>query len=64
MTYVYISLGCDCSPATILKNLNLRNCALPFDWIDTSNGDIIRCFDENFKNFFNNLTIFKKKKNC
>jgi hypothetical protein len=43
MEKIFISLGTDCGVASILKNLNLRFCSLPFDWVVTYNGvnDII-----------------------
>ena len=33
MSINYLTLGYDCSPAGALKNLNLREFALPFDWV-------------------------------
>ncbi len=40
---MYISLGIDCGVSLLLNKLNLRSCALPFDWVVTFNGitDII-----------------------
>ena len=33
MSYNYLTIGYDCSPAAALRNLNLREFALPFDWV-------------------------------
>lgn len=58
MDTVYIPLGNDCSIAYQLDKLGLRNCALPFDWILTpSILSVIKCLDENFSKFFDNLKV-------
>ena len=50
-TIHYISLGYDCSPAATLRALNIRDEALPFDWV-VSNLKIIRdCIEDNFANY-------------
>ena len=33
MSFNYLTIGQDCSPAAALRNLNLRDFALPFDWV-------------------------------
>lgn len=33
MSFNYLTIGNDCSPAAALKNLNLREFTLPFDWV-------------------------------
>jgi len=35
---MFVSLGIDCGTANILKQLGLRNCSLPFDWVVTYEG--------------------------
>ena len=50
-----MSLGCDCSPAAALRELNIRDEALPFDWV-VSNLKIIRdCIEDNFANYHRHL---------
>jgi len=47
----YMSLGYDCSPAAALRALNIREEALPFDWV-VSNLKIIRdCIEDNFAGY-------------
>jgi len=55
MNYNFITLGFNCSPAIILKDLGLRNYSLPFDWILTNNIQIIHCIEDDFKKFHKNL---------
>lgn len=38
---IFVSLGSHCGPAGILRELGLRKCAFPFDWIVTSNTDVL-----------------------
>jgi hypothetical protein len=50
-----MSLGYDCSPAAALRALNIRDEALPFDWV-VSNLKIIRdCIEDNFVNYHRQL---------
>jgi len=58
----YISLGYDCSPATALKNLNLRTCSLPFDWVQTTPNQLYLCIKEDFSRFHTNLRLSPNKK--
>jgi len=51
----YITLGYDCSPASALRNLQLRQFALPFDWIVAFVDNLDICFQENFSRFHTNL---------
>jgi len=51
----YITLGYDCSPAATLRNLNLREFALPFDWVVSNVYSLEKCFEENFARFHTNL---------
>jgi len=58
----YISLGFDCSPATALKNLNLRTCSLPFDWVQTTPNQLYHCIKEDFSRFHTNLRLSSNKR--
>jgi hypothetical protein len=51
----YISMGQDCSPASALKNLDLRKFSSPFDWIVSNIEGVKKCINEDFKNFHKNL---------
>ena len=57
----YIALGSDCSPAAALRNLNLREEAMPFDWCQTSVPQILDCIHDNFSNFHKNLKFNNTK---
>jgi hypothetical protein len=52
-----MSLGYDCSPAAALRNLNIRNEALPFDWVQTNLKSIINCIEDNFQKYHKNLVF-------
>ena len=62
MSFNYITIGYDCSPAAALKNLNLREFALPFDWVVSSITCLEKCFETNFEHFHKNLTMVYNKK--
>lgn len=51
MSYHYITVGGDCSPAAALRNLQLREFALPFDWIVSTVSMIEQCFRTKFDRF-------------
>lgn len=53
--YNFVTIGYDCSPASALRVLNLREYALPFDWIVTNINSLEKCFADNFNNFHCNL---------
>ena len=56
MEYNFITLGFNCSSATVLRDLGLRKTALPFDWIVVNNvNKIINCIEDNFQKFHKNL---------
>lgn len=55
MSINYLTLGNDCSPAGALKNLNLREFALPFDWVVSNVSILNNCFEDNFFKFHKNL---------
>ena len=51
MSFNYLTIGFDCSPASALRNLNLRESALPFDWVISNIKFLQRCFETNFEYF-------------
>jgi hypothetical protein len=57
----YISLGYECSTASILRELGLRKFALPFDWIRTSPLGIYYCISDNFMQFHKILHLATSK---
>jgi len=61
MSYNYLTLGNDCSPAAALRNLNLREFALPFDWVVSSVNSLEKCFETNFENFHKRLNLNHNK---
>jgi hypothetical protein len=50
-----LTLGYDCSPAAALRNLNMREFALPFDWVVSSVQALSACIRDNFEHFHCNL---------
>ena len=50
MQNIYISLGYGCQIAEKLRDLNLRNFSLPFDWV-IPHGGVSNIIKNNFKNF-------------
>jgi len=44
---MFVSLGVDCGTAIILKQMGLRKCSLPFDWVVTYEG-ITNIINNNF----------------
>jgi hypothetical protein len=57
MSFNYLTIGYDCSPAGALKGLGLREFALPFDWVISNIKILEKCFETNFKDFHKNLTF-------
>ena len=53
--YNFLTIGYDCSPAAALKGLNLRNEALPFDWVVSNISSLEKCFQDNFIKYHTNL---------
>ena len=41
----FITMGFDCSPASVLRNLNLRGFALPFDWVVSNINSLNKCIE-------------------
>jgi hypothetical protein len=58
----YISLGSECSSAAALRSLNLRNFALPFDWVQTKYNQLYNCLYDDFSRFHTNLRLSVNKK--
>lgn len=53
-----ISIGCDCGPAGILRDLKIRDDSYPFDWMVTMSTDgIANTLIDDFKDF---LAVEKK----
>lgn len=57
----YITLGETCAPAAALRNLNLRNYALPFDWIRSSANQLCEVISSDFKGFHDNLRLSESR---
>ena len=57
MSFNYLTIGYDCSPAAALRGLNLREFALPFDWVISNIKILQRCFETNFEYFHKKLTF-------
>ena len=55
INFRFISIGYECSTASALRGLGLRQFALPFDWIQSSANAMELCFKEDFKRFHTNL---------
>lgn len=60
--YNILTLGSNCGPAYVLRNLNLRQYALPFDWIVSNINSLEQCFATNFEKFHKNLRFNSTKK--
>ena len=57
MSFNYLTIGYDCSPASALKELNLREFALPFDWVVSNIKSLQKCFETNFVDFHKKLVF-------
>ena len=51
----YVSIGHECSSAAALRNLQLRQFALPFDWVVTSSQAFTKCILDDFRQFHKQL---------
>lgn len=49
----YISLGVNCLPTMLFKNLYIKEDTFPFDWCPTTLSNITHCFKTDFKYFYN-----------
>lgn len=61
MNYNILSLGYDCSPASALRHLNLREYAFPFDWIVSNSSSELKNALHNFDKFHTNLKFNNNK---
>jgi Putative papain-like cysteine peptidase (DUF1796) len=61
MSVHYLTIGHDCSPAAALRGLDLREFALPFDWVVSNVNTLEVCFRTNF-NFFHKNLVFNHNK--
>lgn len=55
MSFNYLTIGSCCSPAAALRELNLRDVALPFDWVISTTSAIEKCFQTDFEHFHKHL---------
>jgi hypothetical protein len=53
----YVSFGYDCSPAAALRNLGIRDYALPFDWVQSNYQCITKCIEYDFLDFHCHLQL-------
>jgi hypothetical protein len=53
----YVSFGYDCSPAAALRNLGIRDYALPFDWVQSNYQCITKCIEDDFLDFHCHLQL-------
>jgi hypothetical protein len=53
--FSFITIGYDCSPAAVLRSLDLRKAALPFDWVVTNLNILDQCFQTKFSKYHTNL---------
>ena len=56
-----ITLGQHCSAATALRNLSMRNYALPFDWIRSTPEILSEVILNNFKGFHESLKLSENR---
>ena len=61
MNIQFITIGADCSPAAALRELNLRQFALPFDWVQTNVHNLKLCFHDNFEKYHQTLKLNNTK---
>ena len=57
MNFHFIPFGSDCSPAAALRNLSLREFALPFDWIVSNVHILETCLKDKFSIFNTQLKM-------
>jgi hypothetical protein len=53
----YITIGKHCAPAAALRKLNLREFALPFDWVQVEPRQLCDIIQNNFKAYHDNLVF-------
>lgn len=60
-----ISIGEWCSPASLLKEMKIRNFSTPFEWLFSKIGMVNECIEDNFQLFLDkNQYISSGKKQC
>jgi hypothetical protein len=57
---IYVPFGKDCVPAFALKNANLRNESLPFDWLLAEPHLLKKSLDNNFSDWFDQDKLFNQ----
>ncbi len=56
---LFISIGCHCEAAVLLKENHLRKASYPFDWLITHNaGRIAELLDRDFEGFMDEIHCF------
>lgn len=58
---MFIPFGEACGPAKALRTLNLREFALPFDWVRSTPESLVRAVDDDFKSFHEDLRLSECK---
>jgi hypothetical protein len=54
---IVISIGGDCTLASVLRTLNLRTQAFPFDWMFSSFSAVYSAFEDNFSHFLDPASL-------
>jgi hypothetical protein len=62
MDTCFVSLGYDCSPATVLKSLGYRKYSLPLDWVETKGNTLYNVLIDDFSNYHNRIKMSSDKK--
>ena len=62
MNKMFIPFGMNCAPATGLRNLKLRDFALPFDWVRSTPESLAAVVEDDFKHFHEGLELSECKK--
>jgi hypothetical protein len=55
--YNFLSIGCDCSTASVLDTLGLKTEKLPFDSVELRIHSLKKCFETDFKYFHTNVAL-------
>lgn len=58
---MFIPFGETCAVSVSLRNLKIREFALPFDWVRTTPESLIRAVDDDFKGFHEDLQLSDSK---
>jgi hypothetical protein len=57
----YVSIGYDCSTASVLRGLGLRPAALPFDWVESNVDALEKCIGDRFAHYHKGLRFNHSK---